>query len=51
MTELDMKIEELKKMVEGDENKIIFLKENILENKRTVKKLERIKAEIAEIVM
>lgn len=51
MTDLDSKITELKNFVAGGEKEIEQIKEKMADAKKSIKKLERIKAEIAEIVL
>lgn len=51
MTEIDVKIEELKGLIEENENIIATKKEENTEFKKQIRKLERIKSEIAEIVI
>lgn len=51
MTDIDKKIEELNEVVEVGEREIGNIKNKMAEVKKSIKKLERIKADIAEIVL
>lgn len=51
MTDLDLKIKELNDFINESEKEVEYIKNEITKAKKSIKKLERIKAEIADIVL
>lgn len=51
MTDIDKKIDELKEFTSISEKEIEYIKNKVNDARKSIKKLERIKSEIAEIVM